>query len=325
MGSKDNSCVSSENVWSIILSGGEGKRLEPLVKEWLGYHRPKQYCTFIGSRSMLQHTICRARQICGPSRIVIVTVQSHRQYIQEELKSMEGGKVLFQPENRDTAAEIMLALAYIRKHDPNATVFIFPADHFIFPEQRFISVLKSMLQASERLPNQLLVLGISPGTARYDYGLVELGSSLGWFGANRVQTVKNFSEKPPQDLYLKMLAKGAMWNTFIFASPQNTLWDIGFKTLPHLMALMEKYVEACDTPREEAVLEEIFSAMPACNFSSEVLEKIPRNLALFETWEILWSDWGRQERIEETLWTIGKKAAFQKGLQSQAAVSSAWM
>jgi hypothetical protein len=40
----------------------------PLMQQWLGQHKPKQYCTFIGTRSMLQHTWDRADQISDPSQ-----------------------------------------------------------------------------------------------------------------------------------------------------------------------------------------------------------------------------------------------------------------
>ena len=49
----------SNAVWSVILAGDEGKRTRPFIHEWLGYSKPKQYCTFVGSRSMLQHTLSK--------------------------------------------------------------------------------------------------------------------------------------------------------------------------------------------------------------------------------------------------------------------------
>ncbi len=48
--------------WGILLAGGEGTRMRPLIRSWIGENRPKQYCTFVGSRSMFQHTVaCRFR------------------------------------------------------------------------------------------------------------------------------------------------------------------------------------------------------------------------------------------------------------------------
>lgn len=32
----------SEKLWSIILAGGEGERVRPLIQRWLGCHKPKQ-------------------------------------------------------------------------------------------------------------------------------------------------------------------------------------------------------------------------------------------------------------------------------------------
>ena len=43
---------SHQSLWSIVLAAGEGERLKPFVRELLGYEKPKQYCTFIGTRSM---------------------------------------------------------------------------------------------------------------------------------------------------------------------------------------------------------------------------------------------------------------------------------
>lgn len=62
----------SERVWSVILAGGEGERVRPLIERWLGRHKPKQYCTFVGSRSMFQHTVDRATRLTPSKRTVDV-------------------------------------------------------------------------------------------------------------------------------------------------------------------------------------------------------------------------------------------------------------
>ncbi len=49
----------NNHLWSIILAGGEGERMRPFIRRWLGHHKPKQYCTFVGSRSLFQHTVDR--------------------------------------------------------------------------------------------------------------------------------------------------------------------------------------------------------------------------------------------------------------------------
>ncbi|MDC8446861.1 MAG: hypothetical protein LV473_00735 [Nitrospira sp.] len=64
------------DVWSIVLAGGEGERMKPLVQRWLGRHRPKQYCTFVGTRSMFQHTVDRAADVTGLRKTVIGTADT---------------------------------------------------------------------------------------------------------------------------------------------------------------------------------------------------------------------------------------------------------
>ena len=61
-----NMRVESKPLWSIILAGGEGNRTRPFIEQWLGRHKPKQYCTFVGNRSMLQHTFDRADRLVRP-------------------------------------------------------------------------------------------------------------------------------------------------------------------------------------------------------------------------------------------------------------------
>ena len=63
---------TSGQLWSIILAGGEGTRVSTLVHRWLGRPKPKQYCAFVGTRSMFQHTLDRASRLTPPDRMVTV-------------------------------------------------------------------------------------------------------------------------------------------------------------------------------------------------------------------------------------------------------------
>src|SRR5437016_1598627 len=57
-------------------------------------------------------------------------------------------------------------------------------------------------------------------------------------------------------------------------------------------------------------LEAAYQDLPIMDFASDVLQKVPDQLAVFELNDVLWSDWGRAERIVETLRRIGKQPAF---------------
>jgi len=47
----------------IVLAGGEGNRLKHFIYQLRGSPVPKQYINFIGTRSMLEHTLDRAERL----------------------------------------------------------------------------------------------------------------------------------------------------------------------------------------------------------------------------------------------------------------------
>ena len=64
------------NLWSVILAGGRGDRLSGFVKRMFGHGKPKQFCTFVGSRSMLAQ-LDRADTISAPDHKVTVVAEEH--------------------------------------------------------------------------------------------------------------------------------------------------------------------------------------------------------------------------------------------------------
>ena len=299
--------LTEKDLWSIVLAGGDGERLKPLVQRWLGRHKPKQYCTFIGTRSMLQHTLDRSDRIVAPERRVTVIAREHQQEAWPQFSSRTIGKVLLQPANRETAAGIFLAVAWVRAQDPEATVLVFPSDHFICPEEAFVERTYSLARAAKHLEHWVFVLGVSPDRPEPEYGWIQPGVHLGWIDGYRVQGTKAFLEKPSLDWCQSALNSGALWNTMIVAARVETLWGLGVRCFPEMMRLFDVYAGSIGTAQEQRVLESIYQEMPSCNFSVQLLQQCPRHVAVMELRNVVWSDWGRPERIAETLRRVGKE------------------
>jgi mannose-1-phosphate guanylyltransferase len=302
--------LNDKDLWSVVLAGGNGERLQPLVQRWLGQHKPKQYCTFLGTRSMFQHTLDRSDRIVAPERRVTIVARDHEHYARPQFSSRNMGKVILQPANRETAAGIFLGLAWIRSHNPQATVVIFPSDHFIYPEERFVEMTHSLARAAKNLKHWVFLLGAPPDSPEPEYGWVQPGAHLGWIDGCRLRGAHGFLEKPNLEGCQRAMRAGALWNTMVIAAKVETLWSLGWRCVPEMMRLFEAYSESVASSQEGPVLEGIYQVMPTRNFSAHLLQEVPKHIAVMELLDVIWSDWGKPERIAETLRQIGREPMF---------------
>jgi Nucleotidyl transferase len=90
------------HLWGLILAGGDGQRLQPLIKAWYGHARPKQYCTFFGGHSLLRQTLARVERLIPAARLLTVVTQAHMIYVRKELCDRAPETVIIQPCNRET-------------------------------------------------------------------------------------------------------------------------------------------------------------------------------------------------------------------------------
>ena len=308
----------SKRVWSVILAGGEGERVRPLIQRWLGCHKPKQYCAFVGTRSMFQHTVDRATRLTPPARTVAVVARGHRPDALAQITRRGVGTVVLQPENRDTVAGLFLPLTYVRARDPLATVVIYPSDHFVYPESRFLDTVQRAMMVANSLPDRLVLLGVMPDRLELEYGWILPGVILPARGLDaKVQTVEAFLEKPTATQADVALSAGALWNTFVMISKVSTLWALGTKHFPDILQPFERLEQAIGSPEEGHVLDAIYQDMPRKNFSSDLLQRVPDCVAVMELTGVLWSDWGKPERIAETLRRIARTPAFPRACLDQ--------
>jgi mannose-1-phosphate guanylyltransferase len=305
-----------DRLWSIILAGGDGERISADIHRWMGRSVPKQYCIFVGKRSMLQHTVARADALSDKNRQLTVVARSHRADAESQLADRSQKNIILQPKNCDTLAGIYLPLTYVYARNPEAITVIYPSDHFIHPEKTFVEMIANAIQAAEALPDKLILVGVPAESIDPDYGWILPGSELWQSGSCLIRAVQLFLEKPSHKDAAAIRASGGLWNTMIIAAQASTLWRLGWEHFPEIMESFDKLRDAIDSSYEDSVLDAIYESMPKRNFSSDLLTHETDHVAVMAMEDVLWSDWGRMERIIETLNRVGKRPNFPTMMQA---------
>lgn len=300
----------SSQFWSVILAGGDGVRMQPMIQQWLGKPKPKQYCTFVGTRSMFQHTVDRALRLTKPERTVTVIARSHEAEAWSQLDGRVCGKVLVQPKNCGTGPGIFLPLTYIRAKEKNGTVVIYPSDHFIYPEDRFLEIVELAGWVAERMPHRPILLAAPADRLEVEYGWILLDDVHSVVDGHRLCTVDKFLEKPNVIQARQALAANGMWNMLVLVTKIETIWSLGWEFFPEIMVLFERLEKVIGASEECTVLNAIYGVMPNKDFSFDLLQHVPRRMMALELNGVLWSDWGQPDRIEKTLAQLDKKPAF---------------
>ncbi len=80
--------------------------------------------------------------------------------------------------------------------------------------------------------------------------------------------------------------------------------------VPEIMTHFEEYSPSVGTSRDVEQLETGYADMPARNFSSDVLSRSSDRMAVMKLQAVLWSDWGKPERIFHTLQQMNLRPSF---------------
>ncbi|MEO8325341.1 MAG: sugar phosphate nucleotidyltransferase, partial [Nitrospirota bacterium] len=228
------------SLWSLVLAGGHGERLREYTEQCFGAYRPKQYCAFLGKRSMIQHTWTRAKALSLPHQVVTVMDQSHWGYVRTQLIRESLGRVVWQPDNRGTGPGVFLPLSYIRAHDPHATVVLWPSDHFVFPVEPMIQVIRDAAALVQEQPQRMVLLTVPPQSREQDYGWVIPGARLPHPGGIQVRKVRRFMEKPVGSQLEDIVLSGGQWNTLVVIANVQTLWEAGRQCIPEVVMPLEE-------------------------------------------------------------------------------------
>jgi len=293
------------SLWAMVLAGGEGVRLRSLVRRICGDERPKQYVALVEARSLLQQTIDRLTPLIPAERTVLVTMRSHLAYVDHALADSRRVQVLAQPQDRGTAAAILLGAQWILARDPRATVIVLPSDHLIVEEAVFIDHVTAVARFVQRHREWIVLLGAQPTEPETEYGWIEAGPRAAWTKAGPLYRVVQFWEKPAKDVASTLFVQGCLWNTFVLLAGVQTLVAAGRRCLPELHDRLSRLSAFVDTEHEAWAISQAYVLAPRANFSQSVLQRCPEALAVSQLPALTWCDLGSPDRVVKTLRRLG--------------------
>ena len=278
----------SNSIYALILAGGSGERFWPLSRR----AKPKQLLKLFSDQTLLEETLRRLEGFIPPERVLILTNQDQEAAVRALATTLPADNIVAEPAKRDTAAAIALAVGWVARRDPEATMLVLPADHVISDGDAFRRDLAAAAAAAQET-GALVTIGIPPTWACPGFGYIELGEkvTLAGAGESAVYAVKRFREKPAPDLAQAFFEQGGFrWNAGMFA------W-----TLPAVRAELEAQSAPLAAFVAEVQAAPDFSDMLAAKFPT--LPKISVDYAIMENAKTRAGAGG--DRSIGTTWAVG--------------------
>jgi mannose-1-phosphate guanylyltransferase len=291
--------LSSEtgHPWALVLAGGEGSRLQSLTTTAAGISIPKQFCSFGGDVSLLHDALRRAETVTTPAHVCAVVTEHHRIWWHAMDLRIPSANVIRQPHNRGTAIGILLPLLQILHRDPDAVLLVLPSDHFVRDEAVLGASLRQAIDQVQHQPDRIILLGISPEEADPELGYIVSQSE----GLADLRSVSEFVEKPSAAMAHALIARGGVWNSFIFAAQGGTLLRAFEENCPELLTQLLKIVRSPKSQTRHAEIARLYDRAPMLDFSRDILQRSPELLRVLTVPDCGWSDLGTPRRVSEAL------------------------
>jgi mannose-1-phosphate guanylyltransferase len=186
---------------------------------------------------------------------------------------------LGEPTGRDTLNAVGLGAAVISKHDPDAVIAVFTADHIIEPVDEFQRIVARGFALAEQSPQTLVTFGITPTAPATGYGYLDLGKAIG----DSARVVQRFKEKPDAPTaqgYFQAGHDRYLWNSGMFVWKAQTLLECIRRYEPANHAGLMRIADAWGTPQAQAVIEQVYPDLKKISVDFAVMEPASRDSAV---------------------------------------------
>jgi mannose-1-phosphate guanylyltransferase len=291
--------------WGIILAGGDGSRLLSLSRRITGDDRPKQFCPIINGKTLLEETRRRVGLGLSPARTIFVLTQKHERYYSQILDGVPCRNLIVQPKNAGTAPAILYSLLRLQKTDPTASAAFFPSDHYFSDDRAFMAEVDLAFAAANRQPDLVILLGIEPESPDEEYGWIEPEREFSKDTTSNLLRVRRFWEKPSSAMARALMVRGGLWNSFVMVGTVSAFLKMIRLSTSELYTKFAATESNLSTSGEKTAIETLYRDLSDTNFSREVLQLRPGDLAVKPVRASKWSDLGSPDRVFARLSELG--------------------
>lgn len=257
------SASAQQSVVAVVMAGGRGTRFWPRSRN----ARPKQFLAIVGTETLLHQTVERLEGHVAPERTFIVTTEDLAEETRRMLPQLPPENVLVEPEGRNTAPCLALALVQIERRFPEGVMAVLSADHWIGDRELFLEDLDTAVSHATRA-RELVTFGIRPAYPETGYGYIESQ------GEGPVFQVRAFREKPPVDVAVQYLASGRhYWNAGMFVWTLADLRAGLLRHAPEVLAPLDAWAAAGADPERLAAA---YGQLPQVAIDVALMEKAER-------------------------------------------------
>lgn len=290
-------------IHAVIMAGGKGTRFWPLSRSV----KAKQYLNIVGNKSLLAQTIDNLQPFIAKENIWIVSNQAQLPYLEEYKNYIPGDQILLEPVGKNTAPCIGWAAIEIQKKDPDATMIMLPADHFIENIPEYQKTLQIAVDTAQT-KNNLVTIGVQPKFAHTGYGYIEVTEK-----SDAVLQVKAFHEKPNKKIAESYIETGKFfWNSGLFIWRANKILGLIEAFLPHNFEVLQKIAKidtSNDSNRNE--LTRLFNEFESISIDYGIMEKSSNETCLVPA-TFSWSDIGNWIALDD-FWQKDEQGNARKG------------
>jgi mannose-1-phosphate guanylyltransferase len=292
---------------AIILAGGDGARLSALTRTVVGEEIPKQFFPLLTDEMLLEQTLNRVSLIVPPSRTVTVLMRQHERFYKALTFNRGDTSFAIQPANRETAPAILFALFRLINLGQQGAVAIFPSDHYVSNDLKFMSHVEAAAEVVAVHPARIVLLGIPPDRPETQYGWIEPEQPMkpGPAGLSDVLRIRRFWEKPSPELAMQFWKCGFFWNSFVLVSQITALIDLFARALPRLYIAFAQAFSTLGTADESEAIDRIYSSIGSESFADRILVEFAQELSVLPVRGVTWNDLGDPMRVLAVVEQLG--------------------
>jgi len=273
--------------FALLLAGGSGTRLWPISRDMF----PKQLVRFINDKSLIQHTAIRLSEAFDIQKIKIVCGKNHANDICKDLREVQlyhDQIIINEPCGRNTAPAILLGTLGIHAVDPDAVVFVFPADHVIDRMEKFYEKIHMAEQLARK--GHIITFGITPEYPETGYGYIEAAKTKIGHGYK----ISRFVEKPDLKTAQHYIQAGSFyWNAGMFVFKANVLVNAFETYMPAMLNTLKELIS------QDLMDINHYNQLENISFDYAIMEKINSGVVLPSDFK--WSDIGSWKALYDYL------------------------